>query len=60
MIVIKCDICETEIDKTDARYELVFKNIFGTTKMDICRNCVQKMRDEAHKRKGAINAVDAM
>ena len=53
MIVIKCDICETEMDKTDARYELIFKNMLGTEKMDICRNCVQKMRDEAHRRKGA-------
>ena len=53
MIVIKCDICETEIDKNDARYELIFKNMLGTKKKDICRNCVQKMWDEAHRRKGA-------
>ena len=53
MIVIKCDICETEMDKNDARYELIFKNMLGTKKKDICRNCVQKMWDEAHRRKGA-------
>lgn len=55
MIVIKCDICEKEMDETDARYVLTFKNLLGEKKKDICRDCVQKMWDEAHRRQGADN-----
>ena len=55
MIVIKCDICEKEMDETDARYVLTFKNLLGEKKKDICRDCVQKMWDEAHRRQGVDN-----